>query len=486
MCPWKQVLISSSLAGLLLGCGDDGPGSGDAGPPGAVQRIIPAADKLDILFVVDDSDSMAEEQEQLANGLPALFDRLQGAAGLPDLHVGILSTDVGAQPDIPGCEVPGDDGALQFAFDESDGSCTDGSLVLDGSFVSDAPSATPGARDTNYTGSLTGVLGCMIQLGTGGCGFEQPLEAMRLAFEHPDNAGFLRTDAVLAVVFLTDEDDCSAFAPDMFDPAQAGTDSALGPLASFRCFEFGVECNPDAPRVLGEKSECAPRPESPYMHHSQEFADFLKGLKPDPRQIVVAGIVGLDPEDPDAPLVVVQEERVIGTVFDLEPACVRTESSGPGGPRVVTEAAPAVRLRFFLDAFPERSALSSICEEDAGDALDRVGTLVARTVGRRWCLSPDVDLAPGVPGVQDACQVRELRYDGDDLVDTTPLAKCTSDTPAPGELPCWQLVSPSDRCAAEAPVELRIRRAEPPADGAMIELSCNANETGIARPGPDL
>ncbi|HWN70895.1 MAG TPA: hypothetical protein VNM90_24805, partial [Haliangium sp.] len=228
MCSWKQVLLASSLAGLLVGCGGDGSGPGDPAP-GTRSWLIPAADKLDILFVVDDSDSMIEEQERLAGDLSALFDRLQGPTGLPDLHVGVISTDVGTPAAIPGCLAPGDDGALQSAFDPGDGSCNDGTLSLDGKFVSDAPSDTTGTRETNYTGSLTDVLGCMVKLGTDGCGFEQPLEAVRLAFESPDNAGFLRTDAVLAVVFLTDEDDCSAFDPAMFDPSQTSLDSPLGP-----------------------------------------------------------------------------------------------------------------------------------------------------------------------------------------------------------------------------------------------------------------
>jgi hypothetical protein len=471
MCSWKRVLLASSLTALLAACGDDGFGSPDPGP-GSRNWLIPASDKLDILFVVDNSESMAEEQERLAGDLSALFDRLQGPAGLPDLHVGVITTDVGSEGSIPFCEVPGDDGALQSAFDPTDGSCNDGTVSLDGNFVSSAPSDTPGTRDTNYTGSLTGVLGCMIKLGTEGCGFEQPLEAVRLAVDNPANDGFLRLDAVLAVVFVTDEDDCSVSDPALFNPTQMALDSPLGPLASFRCFEFGVECNPDDPRALGDKLDCVPRQDSPYMPHSYEYVDFVRGLKPDPRQVVVAGIVGLDPGGPDEPLVVVQEDRPAGTQFALEPACVLTDSSGSGGERVITEAAPAVRLRAFLDEFPGRNAVTSICAEDAGNALEDVGDLVTRAVGRRWCLDGDVDLAPDVPGVQDSCQVSEQRWDGDELIETKTLEKCASATPAPGELPCWRFVSQSDRCEVEGTVELVIERAEPAASGTLIDVRC--------------
>jgi hypothetical protein len=482
---WQRVLIACKVGllagGLLAGCGDDDPGSpdarvADAGPadggPGAgpLQRTIPAADKLDILFVVDDTSGMAGAQQRLAANLPALFGRLQGQATLPDLHVGVISTSLLAHPDIPGCRiVDSDEGLLQFAFNAADPTCADGSLALDGSFLRDAPGAA-GARATNYTGELTQVLSCMVQLGVDGCGFEQPLAAMRRALESPENAGFLRTDAVLAVVFLAGEDDCSAQDLDVFDPTVVGKESALGPLSSFRCFEFGVECSSNDPRMPGEKTECAPRQDSPYMYSVDELVDALSGIKPDPQQIAVAGILGVDLASPDAPIVVVERESGVGAItFALEPACQLTDEAG----EVVVEGDPAVRLRAFLEGFPGRNQLATICDQDFSGTLDGVGALFARAVNQRWCLSADVDRAPGMPGVQHACQVREVRYESGSVVSETPLAACSSDTPPAGELPCWQLAAPSDRCQGNAPVELVIRRDQPPADGSLIEIRCD-------------
>jgi len=479
---WQMFFIACSTMGLFAACGDDDPGppdaSGldagapDAGAPdaGPLQRTIPAADKLDILFVVDETSGMAEAQRRLAADLPALFDRLQGQAGLPDLHVGIVSTSLVGHPNIPGCRpADSDDGELQFAFAPAEPACADGTLAIDGNFLRDAPAAA-GARETNYTGELTQVLSCMIPLGEDGCGFEQPLAAMRRAFENPVNAGFLRTDAVLAVVFLAGEDDCSAMNTDVFDPAIVGPDSLLGPLSSFRCFEFGVECTPDDARALGEKYECAPRQDSEYMFAVDELVSSLAGIKPDPQQIVVAGILGMNPAAPDAPLVVVEREPMLGgNFFALEPACQLTDGAGT----VVADADPAVRLRAFLDAFPGRNALATICGQELSGALDGVGALFSRAVDQRWCLSQDVDRAPGTPGIQHACQVRELRYQEGSVVSETPLAACSSDTPAAGELPCWQLAAPSARCQGDAPVELVIRRDQAPADGSLIEIRCD-------------
>jgi hypothetical protein len=85
---------------------------------------------------------------------------------------------------------------------------------------------------------------CSAQVGTGGCGFESPLEAARWALDpaRKANPGFLRPDSLLALIFVTDEDDCSAKNPKLFDPNQGGLNDPLGPLTSFRCFELGVDC----------------------------------------------------------------------------------------------------------------------------------------------------------------------------------------------------------------------------------------------------
>ena len=60
----------------------------------------------------------------------------------------------------------------------------------------------------------------MVAVGTGGAGFEMGLEAARLALSEPlistDNAGFLRQDARLALIFLSDEDDYSPLPPDEY------------------------------------------------------------------------------------------------------------------------------------------------------------------------------------------------------------------------------------------------------------------------------
>ena len=59
------------------------------------------------------------------------------------------------------------------------------------------------------------------------------------------NVGFLRDDAELAIVLLTNEDDCSA-PPDTtlysLNGAQQNVANPLGPIANYRCNQFGHLC----------------------------------------------------------------------------------------------------------------------------------------------------------------------------------------------------------------------------------------------------
>ncbi|HEX4352210.1 MAG TPA: hypothetical protein VHZ95_04835, partial [Polyangiales bacterium] len=81
-------------------------------------------DTVDLLFVVDNSNSMAEKQASLKAALPSLMHALtsgtrsSGGSALPavtDLHVGVVSTDMGTPGvSLPGCDPNGgDDGRLR-------------------------------------------------------------------------------------------------------------------------------------------------------------------------------------------------------------------------------------------------------------------------------------------------------------------------------------------------------------------------------------
>ena len=87
-------------------------------------------------------------------------------------------------------------------------------------------------------------------LGESGCGFKHQFAAILRALGadgHPapaENQGFLRPEAALAIVMLTNEDDCSASpGVPLFDTgSNLNMASQLGPPTHFRCNEFGHLC----------------------------------------------------------------------------------------------------------------------------------------------------------------------------------------------------------------------------------------------------
>jgi MYXO-CTERM domain-containing protein len=400
---------------------------------------------LDILFVIDDSGDMLDEQQALAAAFPSLMTGLaELEGGLPSLHIGIATSDLGAGTGIVGCTGEGDDGALQNT------PMIAGCTPPDDPWISDIedPDCTESDPDLcrlrNFTGASTEeVFSCIAPLGMDGCGFEQTLESMKRALE--GNPGFQREDASLAVVFLTSEDDCSVFDDEMFDTSQNSLSDPLGPLSSYRCFEFGVVCDPDAPRVAGAKTGCNSREDSPYVHPVLRYIDFLNALKQPPHQVIVAGLLG-NPE----PVAVTQDiDRMT-----LEPSC--SSANGDG--------VPAVRLRQVLDA--TNGIFYSICNDDLSDAMQQLSSAISERLADALdgaCLTGfPYDVDAQAAGIQPDCEVIE----GSDFEE---VASCEATS---GARPCFEIV-PSDNCAStQSGLALFVRRDEPPAPNTVVRASC--------------
>ena len=370
---------------------------------------------IDVLFVIDNSTSMQEEQESLRTNFPLFIEALKGSDGkLPNLHVGIVSTDLGAGIGIQDCNGDGDAGRLQNT--PIDGTCEGPS----DSFIQDvADPGDPDLRITNYTSSQTleETFSCIAELGTRGCGFEQPLESMYRALRDDPgtNAGFLRDDALLVVVIIADEDDCSTEDPVMFSMPQAELDSPLGPLDSFRCFEFGVVCDDDRPRDLGSRQTCRPREDSPYMYPIERYVQFFQtDLGKDPDEVLIVTITG-------GPEPVVVEEGVIASrpLFVLGPSC-----SGPGG-----IAQPAVRLDHFASRFPFFRTSSSICDEGLTDGLvDASSAIIRRLLCGDGMVDADLEECDGGGTESATCNADcTMARCGDGIVNTAAGEQCEPD-----------------------------------------------------------
>lgn len=249
-----RVATQTALDACLAGEFD--AGMPDVGPVDApIDAPLPCTGsaELDLLFMIDNSNSMLAEQGLLRAEIPRAITELATHASL---HVGVVTSDMGAGPSpvgiVPSCLAGfGDDGIMRITSRGGAGCAT--------SYPS---------RVFTFEGAASGVpafataIGCVADLGTGGCGFEQQLEAVLKAvspvspqpwvsssyvaptFAAPsaghgdrENDGFLRADSVLALVLLTDEEDCSVPEYDIFymdDPDYRGN-----PL-NLRCSRFGA------------------------------------------------------------------------------------------------------------------------------------------------------------------------------------------------------------------------------------------------------
>jgi hypothetical protein len=132
---------------------------------------------------------------------------------------------------------------------------------------------------------------CIAGVGTDGCGFIAPLEAMKRALDgsQPADAGFLRDGAALVVVVIAQHDDCSA------DPILFAMPSALSGPGTLRCAVYGYTCDqPISTTEPGDYTSCRVRTGGG-LRDVAGYVDFLATLR-DPARLGVVVMAG-DPSD---------------------------------------------------------------------------------------------------------------------------------------------------------------------------------------------
>lgn len=153
--------------------------------------------KVDILWVVDSSGSMAPKQQRLAQNFQGFINQLVTAQPPIDFHIAVTTTDT---------DHPASRGSLrQWNLNGQSGN-----------FIACTPDAT-GTVSTCNTGAGTtqdavAAFGQMAQVGTEGSAGEKGLLNAYLTLTNPANQGanrFLRPEASLYVVVVSDEDDAS-------------------------------------------------------------------------------------------------------------------------------------------------------------------------------------------------------------------------------------------------------------------------------------
>lgn len=147
-------------------------GVAHAGSSRIDQFVQDGNDVTDVLFVVDNSPSMAEEQTSLSLALPS-FPGVLAALGI-DYHLSVTTTDAATA----------------------------------GAFTGPVPIVTPATVDPGSA------FAAAVSVGHDGSGLEMGYHAAYLALRNAadgigNNAGFLRDGAALRIVFVSDEQDQS-------------------------------------------------------------------------------------------------------------------------------------------------------------------------------------------------------------------------------------------------------------------------------------
>ncbi|HEY5935330.1 MAG TPA: hypothetical protein VIU61_11860 [Kofleriaceae bacterium] len=445
------------LALLLPGC-PDRTISAVVPEQGSVEvKDFPAVPrrKIDILFQIDSSGSMREEQASLRANFPRFIQVLETIdGGLPDVHIGVITPDMGGSAldgtvagDIGGCVGSGKDGALRqlpgdtirFLADEIDGG---------------------GNRVPNYPGTLADAFSSLADVGFDGCGIEQHLEATRSALDgHPSNTGFVRDDAYLAIVIIADEDDCSLARSAITEgiPRDAG----WGDAVNFRCTNEGVVC--DSPAIPfhdapGTRTDCRPKEDSQLIAPVDRYVDFVKGIKPDSRDVFVAGIIG--PQDPFR----IGENN--GATI-LESSC----------PVATQFAIPAVRTGAFLAQFEQRNTQATICDADLSGGLAQIAAAIKQLPGDRCFRNDLTDVDLESPGPQYGCTITEYRRNpGGDDVELGVIPPCQGGTGT-----CWRIEEDAVECFyTEADPHLKLvidRVGAAPGSDVFIKAQCVTTES---------
>jgi hypothetical protein len=488
----RTAAIVAGLTLCLAACGSSSPmkASPDAQPvdtqPSDAQpmpsggRVTQEFDNgvprnVDVLFMVDDSPSMRPLQTKLAATFPVFVNVLAGLpGGLPNLHVAVVSSSLGAGPQspFPRCRVGGDAGQFQTAPRVA--GCTTG-LPASEHFLSSVDGVM------NFTGDMATAFSCMAQLGDQGCEFEHQFASVLKALEPGPslpvtNEGFLRPEAYLAIILLTNEDDCSA-PPDsnLFDTASQMVSDPLGPLTSFRCNEFGHLCDgKKPPRTPANLTGCTSAEDGRLLKISHVI-DRTKALKNGAvEKILVSAIAG-----PPTPYDVVLTPGLLpnGT-NENQPSIVHSCQQSDG-----TFGDPAVRIKMWVDAF--KGTFVSVCDNTFEPAFVQIANGITAALGRQCFEGKLVDTDLNAAGRQPDCVVTDITKDDHGATVETNIPSCDK---VSGAHPCWTpsfdpLACPFE--SGEVKTLINVARDGAPPSELRTRISCLVCEPVRQNPGCD-
>ncbi len=206
---------SSTSAGDTSGSSTGTEPPPDLGPPGPVGCL----GKIDFLFVISNSGTMAGHQAQVLTIFPAFLDSLTDEFKDFDAHIMVVETDGGwFMGDCGLCGEGCDPGGVLPACGAELTAC-DSTMGAGVTFPAGKDSSAQrcpladGRYITSKDADAKAAFECIAKVGSGG-GVDRPAEAMVAALSSPllgtngyppgCNQGFLRDDALLVVTLIAD------------------------------------------------------------------------------------------------------------------------------------------------------------------------------------------------------------------------------------------------------------------------------------------
>jgi hypothetical protein len=561
-----QMPVACQGADALASCQSAAGSAAAAGIGQETDMYITVAPvrQLDMVFMIDNSPSMAPKVSKLAQQFPKLLAALKDPndGRYPDLRVAIIDSDLGtggayqsgscgptASPDAS--KSFGDLGNFQMRGAVGCGANAD-ALWLDYYAHGRLPSYDP-------TMDIGQVFACLAgNLGASGCGQEHQLQSFEFALAaqnlHQSQSGglqnaFLRPQAYLGLVILSDEDDCSA-ATSATNGGMFGDKPELrSESTSLRCATRAHQCNgvnltqvppgyPSSAKFEASFADCAARTDScpnatdgnaatdtsgpttcSPLKDIHQLAQEIKALKAYPDdQIMVAGIFGwprtgangqpdmanakykIDlvpgprPEDAD---------NQQGQVWDYWPVCYDPDHE-PYDPATFDVdawgwgAQGGLRISAFIDEFGVNGLKSSICERDFTRAMQPFGDTIATKLQNLCIDAKLMDVDPVTPGLQPDCRVVYRVPEVDSTTgkvtftessQSLPICRAgaTADTITAD---CWQLVIDNTKCPVNGQLFNVVRTAAEIANGPLtggtkIVMQCWTCPDFTSRPGCD-
>lgn len=372
---------------------------------------------VDLVLVLDDGPTMQPKQRAFERGFHALLETFFSPWHNIDLQVAQVSSRAGGR-DSP--EQPCTARELQLSYlhtpssDPLDWRCTPANQRLG----SGGHRIGPGA-----------VRACLGSFGHSGCGRNEALGHVQHALRS-SLASWVRKDAVLALLFLSDDRDCSlqdatVLAPDAIDRAKGSQD------LSEQCFSLGATCEGERD---GAYAQCEIRDAgpAPRLLLSEQVIDDLFALK-DHRydQVIAAAISGVSDQEESQlgyPLPLGSDKKAPGlgcVQWSMTHAVLRQRSRAAGEQERWLGAQAPIRLRALAEqtTTPQERALYSICVDDLRRSLHEIANQIVARVRPVCVFDALLDRHPQDKARTPHCELTERGAQGEQL-----LAECARGT----------------------------------------------------------